>query len=149
MLAQAIKRRLSKEENQKGFTLIELLAVIVILGIIAVIAIPMISNVISKSRSDADVQTARQIYDAARMYITADLNGNFENDATGGTKTILVSTLQTMHYLESKIYLPSTKVEIEGTSSIVFTDKSLTSVILNGTTFNAASVLKATPSTTP
>lgn len=50
MLAQAIKRRLSKEENQKGFTLIELLAVIVILGIIAVIAIPLIGNVINNSK---------------------------------------------------------------------------------------------------
>ena len=50
MLAQAIKRRLSKEENQKGFTLIELLAVIVILGIIAVIAVPLIGNVIKNSK---------------------------------------------------------------------------------------------------
>ncbi|MFD1903662.1 type IV pilin protein [Paenibacillus rhizoplanae] len=49
MLAQAMKRRLSKEENQKGFTLIELLAVIVILGIIAVIAVPMIGGIIKKN----------------------------------------------------------------------------------------------------
>lgn len=72
MLAQAMKRRLSKEENQKGFTLIELLAVIVILGIIAVIAIPMIGNIVKGSREDADLATARQIYEAARLYVIGE-----------------------------------------------------------------------------
>ena len=40
-------------KNKKGFTLIELLAVIVILGIILVIAIPSISAAILNSRKNA------------------------------------------------------------------------------------------------
>ena len=40
-------------KNKKGFTLIELLAVIVILSIIMVIAVPQILNVIDSSRSSA------------------------------------------------------------------------------------------------
>lgn len=125
MLAQAIKRRLSKEENQKGFTLIELLAVIVILGIIAVIAIPMISGLVSNTKDKADLATARQIYEASRLYITSELNGNLGTgsktvnvignvagtDDSGGT-IAAVFGLQQAGYLETPLVLPSTKGNI-------------------------------------
>jgi prepilin-type N-terminal cleavage/methylation domain-containing protein len=39
--------------NEKGFTLIELLAVILVLGIIAVIAVPTVSNLIEQSKKNA------------------------------------------------------------------------------------------------
>ncbi|MEK4292841.1 type II secretion system protein [Paenibacillus sp. FSL R5-0914] len=104
MLAQAIKRRLSKEENQKGFTLIELLAVIVILGIIAVIAIPLIGNVIKNSKESADAATARQVYDAARLYIVGEKNGDFV-----GAKTVDLSDIQKFGYIDSPLSLPSSK----------------------------------------
>ncbi len=42
---------------KKGFTLIELLAVILILGIIALIAIPQVTNVIEKSREQANLRS--------------------------------------------------------------------------------------------
>ncbi|QUL58466.1 prepilin-type N-terminal cleavage/methylation domain-containing protein [Paenibacillus tritici] len=148
-MAQAIKRRLSKEESQKGFTLIELLAVIVILGIIAVIAIPMISGILNKSRNDADVATANQIYNAARLYITSELNGDFSNDSTGTTKTITVKVLQDTGYLEASLYLPSTKAAIENTSKVVFASGVLQSVNLNSKAYSAAAVLRAAPTPTP
>lgn len=44
--------------NKKGFTLIELLAVIVILAIIALIATPIILNVISDAQEGADRNAA-------------------------------------------------------------------------------------------
>lgn len=106
MFAQAIKRRLSKEENQKGFTLIELLAVIVILGIIAVIAIPMIGGIINNTKKDADLATARQVYESARLYITAEKKGQFTS--TSGF-TVTVADLKSKGYLDTGIVLPSTK----------------------------------------
>ncbi|AIQ38182.1 type II secretion system protein [Paenibacillus sp. FSL R5-0345] len=120
MLAQAIKRRLSKEENQKGFTLIELLAVIVILGIIAVIAIPLIGNIISDAKEDSDIATARQIYDASRLYIVGVKDGQFSNSTSAVNVTI--ADMQTAGYLDNKLSLPSTKATITS-GTVYYTDK--------------------------
>ena len=40
--------------NKKGITLVELLAVLVLLSIIAVIAVPLTLNLIKDSKNDAD-----------------------------------------------------------------------------------------------
>lgn len=56
-----------KKLNRKGFTLIELLAVIVILGVILIIAIPSISAAILNARKNAYVDTADQLVDAVRI----------------------------------------------------------------------------------
>ncbi|GAA0450517.1 type II secretion system protein [Alkalibacillus silvisoli] len=55
-------------KNQKGITLVELLAVIVILGIIALIAVPAIANVIEDSRYDSVKATGINIIEAAELY---------------------------------------------------------------------------------
>ena len=50
-----------KDNKKKGFTLIELLAVIIILGVIMLIAIPSVTRYISDSRKNSYIDTARQI----------------------------------------------------------------------------------------
>lgn len=87
-----MKKMNSFKKNQKGLTLVELLAVIVILGIVAAIAVPAISGVISNAKVDADVQSKKMVEEAAYLwYVTT-------NPAVDAT--ITVSGLQAANFLK-------------------------------------------------
>jgi type IV pilus assembly protein PilA len=59
--------------NKRGFTLIELLAVIVILGILLAVAIPAVSQYITRSRKDSLVSEAKLYIESVRDDITAEM----------------------------------------------------------------------------
>ena len=63
-----------KRLNKKGFTLIELLAVIIILGILMIIAIPSVTSYIQNSRKSAYVDTAVAYTDAVMKEVNAGKN---------------------------------------------------------------------------
>ena len=89
-------------KKEKGFTLIELLAVIVILGIITVIAVPKILDIINKSRNSAVNSSLKLVKDAIKTQIaSSDLTGpvftketdgcyvfNFDDQTTGNAKIL-------------------------------------------------------------
>ena len=58
-----------KRLNKKGFTLIELLAVIIILGILMIIAIPSVTSYIQNSRKSAYVDTSAAYVEAVRTKV--------------------------------------------------------------------------------
>ena len=58
--------------KNKGFTLIELLAVITIMGILMLVAIPAVSRTIENSRRDTFATTAVEYLNAVRNGILAD-----------------------------------------------------------------------------
>ena len=69
--------------NKKGFTLIELIAVIVIMGILMMIAIPAVSRTIENSRKEAFVNVAKNYLKAIKTNISTDdvqclVNGEWE-----------------------------------------------------------------------
>lgn len=71
-----------KRLNNKGFTLIELLAVIVILGVLMIIAVPMVTQYITSAKKGAFVSTAKAYVSSARY---AYLNGDYNCTGTNGT----------------------------------------------------------------
>ena len=91
-------------KKEKGFTLIELLAVIVILGIITVIAVPKILDIINKSRNSAVNSSLKLVKDAIKIQIaSSDLTGpvftketdgcyvfNFDDQTTGNSKELSI-----------------------------------------------------------
>ena len=76
---------------KKGFTLIELLAVIIILAIIALIATPIILNVINDARKSAGLSEASMILSGNNNYCATSamknqLDGSVDICADGVTK---------------------------------------------------------------
>ena len=68
--------------NKKGFTLIELLAVIIILGILMIIAIPSVTSYISDSRKEAYIDTAKEIISGARNFVNEGKEGIYDTEVT-------------------------------------------------------------------
>ncbi|MBE6160201.1 MAG: prepilin-type N-terminal cleavage/methylation domain-containing protein [Lactobacillales bacterium] len=60
-----------RHKNKKGFTLIELLAVIIIIGIIALIAVPKMANVIKDSKKKTFESSANGLVESAKIYYSS------------------------------------------------------------------------------
>ena len=87
----------SKLSSKKGFTLVELLAVIVIMGILMMVAIPSISRVIENSRKDTFVDIAKSYANAAKTLWTADTltcEGTVASAVDDGDYYILINTTE-------------------------------------------------------
>ena len=81
--------------NNKGFTLVELLAVIVIMGILMMVAIPSVTRTIENSRKDTFVDIAKSYANAARNMWTTDnltCNGTVSSAVDDGDYYILINS---------------------------------------------------------
>ena len=67
--------------NSKGFTLIELMIVVVIIGILAMLAIPRFMSATSKSKQTEARAILKQIYVNQRAYRQQDLANNYYTPA--------------------------------------------------------------------
>lgn len=86
----------NKKKN-KGFTLVELLAVIVILSILALIAVPNINGLLNKNKNNMFCKKVESIEAAAKYYAQDYADKlTFNND----TSSVKVSTLLQYGYLK-------------------------------------------------
>lgn len=85
---------------KKGFTLVELLGVIVILGLIAMIAIPTINSALNSSRQKAYEQQINTIEDTARTYMSKN-SLKLPSQLEGSACYVSVATMQKAGLLDS------------------------------------------------
>lgn len=79
--------------NKKGLTLIELIAVMVVLGLLALLIVPNVNKLIKDSKNDAKRVNEDNIKQAASMYLADNIGGTIsfvENDSYDVTLNQLV-----------------------------------------------------------
>mgnify|MGYP000000601737 FL=1 len=66
--------------NKKGFTLAELLVVVVVLGLIAIVLVPIIQDALNKSKNKINSINIKQVEDAGKIVaeeiLYCDINSN-------------------------------------------------------------------------
>ena len=87
-----------KKINNLGFTLIELLAVITIMGILMMVAIPSVSRTIENSRRDTFADNALTYVNTVRNAVMAD-ELSCKYDATGTTVTASATPNGTYYFV--------------------------------------------------
>lgn len=95
-----------KKLNTKGFTLIELLAVITIMGVLMMVAIPSVSRTIENSRRDTFANVTKEYINAVRNAVLADnvkCGANLASGTPDGTYYMAIdsSTSATQDLMES------------------------------------------------
>ena len=123
-------------DKKKGFTLVELLAVIVILAIIALIATPIILNVISDAKKEA-------AKDSAYGYIEAIENAIIMNDFEEDDNFLSpnASGCYELKKLDNKVNIKGTKPKIDDKAQVCLKDgtvTNLTGVEIDGYEFTYA-----------
>ena len=86
------------KKNQSGFTLIELLAVITIMGILMMVAIPSVSRTIENSRRDTFANTATAYIDAVKNAVASD-------ELLCSTSTVTTESTQISSVVSGTYYL--------------------------------------------
>ncbi len=74
--------RKTKKSTKKAFTLIELLAVIIILGVLMIVAIPAVTSYIQNSRKSSYVTTAQNVMSGARTMVNSGKLDVYDPDTT-------------------------------------------------------------------
>lgn len=103
--------------KKNGFTLIEILAVIIILGVISLIAMPVVTNSLKESKDDLyDVQISN-IRESAKTWAADNIN----TLPTEANESVIVTlkTLQEDGYIDEEIKNPKTNELFSTTGTCV------------------------------
>lgn len=99
--------------NKKGFTMIELLAVLVILGLLIVIAVPNIIDIFNEKKEELYSQTVIELERITGQYLIENpsLYATIDND---GYVNVEIETLCTGKYISCPINDPRDSSELKG-----------------------------------
>ena len=110
--------------NKKGYTLIELLAVLSVMAIILLIAIPSITKQLSDIEENKYTQFKQNVYLAAESYINAYPTNYEVLKMDGGTACINIASLIEDGWIKSSFSNPKTNKAISLKSSVKVTNNS-------------------------
>ena len=98
--------------KNKAFTLVELMAIIIIIGVIATIAVPNVTNAIKISKQKSCEKQKEMIIDAAKRWATDNRISN---------SNVSIETLKTEGYIKNEdIKNPLTKKNMTGEINITY-----------------------------
>ena len=106
------------DSMKRGFTLVELLAVIMLIGVVSLIAVPSIGKILKRSRLKAQESTKNELIKAAKKYSAENIR-NLSDD--GSYKCLSVSEIEESGYISNDdIIDPKTKKKLTGYIKIYF-----------------------------
>lgn len=108
--------------SKRAFTLVELLAVIVILGLIALLTVPVVDRIMKDNREKADNVNVDTILNAAYDYIQQNPS-KLPDNTNGATSTFKLEVLINEGILKEGIINPKTNAEYSIDSIITVTYK--------------------------
>ncbi len=82
VVKKTVASKKNKKSHKRAFTLIELLAVIIILGILMVVAIPAVTSYIQNSRKSTYATTAQNVVASARTMVNTGKLDVYDPDTT-------------------------------------------------------------------
>ena len=106
------------DSMKRGFTLVELLAVLILLGVVSLIAIPSIGKILNRSREKARESTKNELIKAAKEYYADNIR---ELPDDGSHKCLSVSEIEESGYISNDdIVDPTTEKKLTGYVKIYF-----------------------------
>lgn len=103
-----------------GFSLVELLAVLILLGILAIILIPNMYSYLQKSKEDLYNTQVNIIKEAAESYV-ADNIDDINCSSIGENSEISLSLLQEKGYLKEELKNPKTNKNFNSEQTVIIT----------------------------
>ena len=105
-------------KNKKGFTLVELIGVVILIGLIALIAIPSVDYIITKTKNNAYNRTKDTLKDGLRNWVTDNKELIYED---GEEIIVTLADLKEQGYVEYEIKNPKTSTCLANTMQFKIT----------------------------